>query len=77
MQLSSTYASFEDASLSGTFVLHNQHDDHESPRTPKSRLGIQEKASIASIEDSAMNLAEVVNKFSGLLVQSVVFSPVI
>ncbi|KAL7218282.1 hypothetical protein ACSBR2_011538 [Camellia fascicularis] len=54
---SSTYASFEDASTSGTFVYRGQHDDSDSPRTPKSRLGIVERSSSAS-EDSAMNLAE-------------------
>ncbi|KAF5949745.1 hypothetical protein HYC85_011738 [Camellia sinensis] len=54
---SSTYASFEDASTSGTFVYRGQHDDSDSPRTPKSRLGIVERSSSAS-EDSVMNLAE-------------------
>lgn len=55
---SSTYASFEDASPSGTVVFRSQHDDSDSPRTPKSRLGIQERSSSASLEDSATNLAE-------------------
>ncbi|XP_024027846.1 serine/threonine-protein kinase 25 isoform X1 [Morus notabilis] len=55
---SSTYASFEDASPSGTVVFRGQHDDSDSPRTPKSRLGIQERTSNASLEDSATNLAE-------------------
>uniref|UniRef100_A0A5B6YQ28 non-specific serine/threonine protein kinase n=1 Tax=Davidia involucrata TaxID=16924 RepID=A0A5B6YQ28_DAVIN len=55
---SSTYASFEDASTSGTVVYRGQHDDSDSPRTPKSRLGIQERTSSASLEDSAINLAE-------------------
>lgn len=50
--------SMEDASISGTFVYRGQHDDLDSPRTPKSRLGIQEKTSTASPEDSALNLAE-------------------
>lgn len=54
---SSTYASFEDVSTSGTIVYRGQHDDSDSPRTPKSRLGILEKTSSVS-EDSAMNLAE-------------------
>ncbi|PON81840.1 Serine/threonine protein kinase [Trema orientale] len=54
---SSTYASFEDASPSGTVVFRSPHDD-DSPRTPKSRLGIQERTSTASLEDSATNLAE-------------------
>ncbi|KAL4589067.1 hypothetical protein LXL04_001969 [Taraxacum kok-saghyz] len=52
---SSTYSSLED---SGTFVYRGPHDDSDSPRTPKSRLGIQEKTSTASHEDSALNLAE-------------------
>ncbi|KAK9938040.1 hypothetical protein M0R45_014800 [Rubus argutus] len=55
---SSTYASYEDASSSGTVVFRGQYDDSDSPRTPKSRLGIQERTSSSSIEDSAMNLAE-------------------
>ncbi|ONI12636.1 hypothetical protein PRUPE_4G176700 [Prunus persica] len=55
---SSTYASYEDASSSGTVVFRGQHDDSDSPRTPKSRLGIQERTSTASTEDSAINLAE-------------------
>ncbi|XP_024979373.1 serine/threonine-protein kinase svkA-like isoform X2 [Cynara cardunculus var. scolymus] len=55
---SSTFTSMEDASISGTFVYRGQHDDLDSPRTPKSRLGIQEKTSTASPEDSALNLAE-------------------
>ncbi|OMO88933.1 hypothetical protein CCACVL1_08092 [Corchorus capsularis] len=55
---SSAYASFEDASTSGTVVLRGQHDDSDSPRTPRSRLGIQERTSSASVEDSAANLAE-------------------
>lgn len=59
-QSSSTFASSEDASISGTFVYRGQHDDSDSPRTPKSRLGIQERTSSASLEDSAINLAEVV-----------------
>ncbi|KAL6999546.1 non-specific serine,threonine protein kinase [Sarracenia purpurea var. burkii] len=54
---SSTYASFEDVSTSGTFVYRGQHEDSDSPRTPKSRLGIVERTSSVS-EDSAMNLAE-------------------
>ncbi|KAJ9537662.1 hypothetical protein OSB04_030395 [Centaurea solstitialis] len=55
---SSTVNSTEDASISGTFVYRGQHDDSDSPRTPKSRLGIQEKTSTATPEDSALNLAE-------------------
>lgn len=60
-QSSSTFTSMEDASTSGTFVYRGQHDDLDPPRTPKSRLGIQEKTSSASLEDSAINLAEVVS----------------
>ncbi|KAL3364478.1 hypothetical protein AABB24_013309 [Solanum stoloniferum] len=55
---SSTLASFEDASSSGTVVYRGRHDDPDSPRTPKSRLGIQERSSSASLEDSSANLAE-------------------
>ncbi|KAG4149671.1 hypothetical protein ERO13_D05G348300v2 [Gossypium hirsutum] len=55
---SSTYASFEDASTSGTIVLRGQTDDPDSPRTPRSRQGIQDRTSSASVEDSASNLAE-------------------
>ncbi|XP_022749277.1 germinal center kinase 1-like [Durio zibethinus] len=55
---SSEYASFEDASTSGTVVFRGEHDDSDSSRTPKSRLGIQERTSSASVEDSAANLAE-------------------
>ncbi|XP_071691931.1 uncharacterized protein [Rutidosis leptorrhynchoides] len=55
---SSTFSSVEDASISGTFVYRGPHDESDSPRTQKSRLGIQEKTSSASHEDSALNLAE-------------------
>ncbi|KAH9802569.1 protein kinase domain-containing protein [Citrus sinensis] len=55
---SSTYTSAEDASTSGTVVYRGQHDDSDSARTPRSRLGIQERSSSASLEDSAVNLAE-------------------
>ncbi|CAI0408304.1 unnamed protein product, partial [Linum tenue] len=55
---STTLASFDDASTSGTVVFRGQHDDSDSPRTPRSRLGIQERSSSASQEDSASNLAE-------------------
>ncbi|CAN6694325.1 unnamed protein product [Malus baccata var. baccata] len=54
---SGTYASYEDASSSGTVVFRGQHDS-DSPGTPKSRLGIQEKILTAPNEDSAINLAE-------------------
>ncbi|KAL5736382.1 hypothetical protein ACOSQ2_031170 [Xanthoceras sorbifolium] len=55
---SSSYASAEDVSISGTFVYRGQHDDPDSARTPRSRLGVQERTSSASLEDSASNLAE-------------------
>ncbi|KAI4320728.1 hypothetical protein MLD38_034177 [Melastoma candidum] len=55
---SSTYTSFEDSSTTGTVVFRGQHDESDSPRTPKSRLGFQERTSSASLEDSAVNLAE-------------------
>ncbi|PWA54782.1 protein kinase superfamily protein [Artemisia annua] len=55
---SSTFSSPEDGSISGTFVYRGPHDESDSPRTPKSRLGIQEKTSSASHEDSALNMAE-------------------
>ncbi|KAG8657955.1 hypothetical protein MANES_03G106600v8 [Manihot esculenta] len=55
---SSTVGSFEDASSSGTVVFRGQHHDSDSPLTPKSILGIQERTSSASLEDSAVNLAE-------------------
>ncbi|KAK8545655.1 hypothetical protein V6N12_026485 [Hibiscus sabdariffa] len=55
---SSEYASFEDASTSGTIVLRGQHDDSDSPQTPRSRLYIQGKPLTASAEDSTANLAE-------------------
>ncbi|KAL3849180.1 hypothetical protein ACJIZ3_011062 [Penstemon smallii] len=54
----STYASTEDASISGTVVYRGQYDDSDSPRTPKSRLGLQERTSSAAFEDSELNLAE-------------------
>uniref|UniRef100_A0A2K2CAZ8 non-specific serine/threonine protein kinase n=1 Tax=Populus trichocarpa TaxID=3694 RepID=A0A2K2CAZ8_POPTR len=55
---SSTSTSFEDASTSGTVVFRGQHDESDSPRTHKSRLGMQERTSSSSLEDSALNLAE-------------------
>ncbi|GAA0152541.1 non-receptor serine/threonine protein kinase [Lithospermum erythrorhizon] len=55
---SSTNASSEDASSSGTIVYRGHPDDSDPPRTPKSRLGIQERSSSASLEDSSTNLAE-------------------
>ncbi|XP_061352695.1 uncharacterized protein LOC133297542 [Gastrolobium bilobum] len=55
---SSSYASFEDSSTSGTVVLRSQDDDSDSPQTPRSRLGLNSRNSNASLEDSATNLAE-------------------
>ncbi|XP_051152063.1 uncharacterized protein LOC127266032 [Andrographis paniculata] len=55
---SSTLTSAEDTSISGTIVYRGQHDDSDSPRTPKSRLGLQERTSSAAVEDSETNLAE-------------------
>ncbi|XP_073287253.1 uncharacterized protein [Primulina huaijiensis] len=55
---SSTYASTEDTSISGTVVYRGQHDELDSPRTPKSRLGLQERTFSAALEDSEINLAE-------------------
>ncbi|XP_008810547.2 serine/threonine-protein kinase 3/4 isoform X2 [Phoenix dactylifera] len=52
------YSSFEDMSTSGTVVLHDRHDESETPQASQSRFGIQEKASSVSREDSAANLAE-------------------
>ncbi|WJX73253.1 non-specific serine/threonine protein kinase [Trifolium repens] len=57
-QSSSSYASFEDTSTSGTIVLRSQQDDSDSPRTPRSRLGLYDRNSNVSLEDSAANLAE-------------------
>jgi hypothetical protein len=47
-------------SISGT-VVRNQSEEPETPRSSRSRLGIQEKPSNASLEDSAINLAEVMH----------------
>ncbi|KAJ1403463.1 Protein kinase domain [Sesbania bispinosa] len=57
-QSSSSYASFEDASSSGTVVLRGQHDDSDSSWTSKSRPGLRDRNSNSSLEDSAANLAE-------------------
>ncbi|WOK99730.1 germinal center kinase 1 [Canna indica] len=54
----SRHSSAEDASIGGTVVLHGKDDESETPRASKSRLGMQEKASSTSREDSATNLAE-------------------
>lgn len=56
----SRFSSYEDMSSSGTVVC-SQSEESETPRSSRSRLGIQEKASNASLEDSAINLAEVVH----------------
>lgn len=53
----SRFSSYEDMSNSGT-VVQTQNEDPETPRSSRSRLGIQEKASNAPLEDSAINLAE-------------------
>ncbi|XP_014752762.1 serine/threonine-protein kinase svkA isoform X2 [Brachypodium distachyon] len=53
----SRFSSYEDTSSSGT-VVRNQSEELETPRSSRSRLGIQEKTSNASLEDSAINLAE-------------------
>ncbi|KAK7244247.1 hypothetical protein RIF29_39066 [Crotalaria pallida] len=57
-QSSSSYASFEDTSTSGTIVFRGQHDDSDSPQTPSSRVGLPDRNSNTSLEDSAANLAE-------------------
>ncbi|KAL5198808.1 hypothetical protein ABZP36_002320 [Zizania latifolia] len=53
----SRFSSYEDMSISGT-VVRNQSEEPETPRSSRSRLGIQEKAPNTSLEDSATNLAE-------------------
>ncbi|KAB8105540.1 hypothetical protein EE612_039469 [Oryza sativa] len=53
----SRFSSYEDTSISGT-VVRNQIEEPETPRSSRSRLGIQEKSPNASLEDSATNLAE-------------------
>ncbi|KAL6529709.1 hypothetical protein OROGR_015332 [Orobanche gracilis] len=55
---SNTLASAEDTSISGTVVYHGQNEDSGSPRTAKSRLGLQERTFSAAPEDSESNLAE-------------------
>lgn len=47
-------------SISGTVVLHGKSDEAGTLRSSKSRLGMEDKASSSSNEDSATNLAEVV-----------------
>ncbi|CAA0808538.1 Protein kinase superfamily protein [Striga hermonthica] len=55
---SSTLASSEDTSISGTVVYRVPNEDSGSPRTAKSRLGLQERTFSAVLEDSEANLAE-------------------
>ncbi|CAA0815998.1 Protein kinase superfamily protein [Striga hermonthica] len=55
---SSTLASAEDTSISGTVVYRGQNEDSGSPRTAKSRLGLQDRTFSAVLEDSEANLAE-------------------
>ncbi|KAM7503983.1 hypothetical protein LguiB_002887 [Lonicera macranthoides] len=55
---SSTFTSFEDTTISGTVVYRGKHDNLDSPQSPKSRLGSQDRTSNASFEDSAINLSE-------------------
>ncbi|KAE9585179.1 putative protein kinase STE-STE20-YSK family [Lupinus albus] len=57
-QSTSSHASFEDTSTSGTVVFRNQRDYSVSPETTSSRLGLHERNSNSSFEDSAANLAE-------------------
>ncbi|XP_027340383.1 germinal center kinase 1-like isoform X2 [Abrus precatorius] len=57
-QSDSSYASFEDASTSGTVVFRSRHDNSDSSQTPRSRQGLHDRNSNASLEDSASNLAE-------------------
>ncbi|XP_042063694.1 serine/threonine-protein kinase 24-like isoform X3 [Salvia splendens] len=67
------YLEDEDASGTGTVIVRSPrgvprssqfssqsstHEDSESPRTPKSRLGLQERTFSAALEDSETNLAE-------------------
>lgn len=59
-QSSNTLASAEDTSITGTVVYRGQNEDSGSPRTAKSRLGLQERTFSAALEDSESNLAEVV-----------------
>lgn len=54
---------FVDSSVSGTVVYRGQHGDSDSPGTTKSRLGQQERTSSEALEDSGINLAEVVIHF--------------
>lgn len=53
----SRFSSYEDMSSSGT-VVRNHSEEPETPRSSRSRLGIQDKTSNTSLEDSAINLAE-------------------
>ncbi|XVF70240.1 hypothetical protein PTKIN_Ptkin11bG0144900 [Pterospermum kingtungense] len=56
---SCAYSSFEDSSTGETVVFRGQHDDSDSPRTPRSGFVFQERTSSASVEDSSTNLDEV------------------
>ncbi|KAL5972550.1 hypothetical protein ACLOJK_039354 [Asimina triloba] len=49
---------YDEGSGSGTVVIRGQHSDSDTPRTPKSILGVLERTSSAANEDSATNLAE-------------------
>nr|GMD90197.1 germinal center kinase 1-like isoform X1 [Ipomoea batatas] len=55
---SSAYASFDDASTSGTIVYRGRNDEPDSPQSPRSWSGIQDRSSSASFEDSETNLSE-------------------
>lgn len=66
MQSGNAQTYFEDTPFSGTVVMRGQRDDSDSPRTPLSRSGIQERTSSFSPEDSAVNLSEVAFKSSDL-----------
>ncbi|XP_019456460.1 PREDICTED: germinal center kinase 1-like isoform X1 [Lupinus angustifolius] len=59
-QSSSSYASFEDTSMttSGTVVFRNHRDDSGSLEIPNSRVGLHDRNSNTSLEDSAANLSE-------------------
>ncbi|XP_027925909.1 germinal center kinase 1-like [Vigna unguiculata] len=57
-QYSSSHSSFDDASTSGTVVLRGQHDEPGSPQPLRSRLGLNDRNSNSSMEDSSANLAE-------------------
>ncbi|XP_019154055.1 PREDICTED: germinal center kinase 1-like [Ipomoea nil] len=56
--MSSSYASFDDASTSGTIVYRGRNDEPDSPQSPRSWSGIPDRSSSASFEDSETNLSE-------------------